>query len=400
MMKVNPSSKTESRDPDLYRERKNADLGQGYYPNEHKRIPEFDVVKTIAVISMIFVHVLEVSSNLNTSAPLSHGIATVIEFLGCVPSAGVFMFLMGWGAAMSRKTGMKSFFDRFLQLFLLGLLVNFFQQLVPMILNPEVFGKAEENLYTIIAVDIYQFASLATLYFAIMQKLNKNTKPALLFSVFLLGTSMIINVTLGYETFTTGNNWYDTLIGFFIRENEYSYFPFISWILFPISGYGAAFLYQKGNGKKNLLLYCFALGCGLILLSEILMNLFSIRDVIIRHVYPAEEGYYAMHPVCGMGAIGIILTEISLVAYLLRILKVHRPAFCLFVSQNVIGIYVTQWILIGLLSPVLNTITDLGVNMLFSLAVLLAACTVAKGYRSIRKKLSEEIRHALHYLIK
>ena len=177
---------------------------------------------------------------------------------------------------------MKTFIDRFLQLFLLGLLVNFFQQLVPMLLEPEVFGKAQENLYTIIAVDIYQFASLATLYFAIMQKLNRNTKSAMVFSILLLSFCMILNATLGCETFTTGNNWYDTLIGFFVRENEYSYFPFISWILFPISGYGAAFLYQKLDGKKNLLSCCFVTGIGLILLSELLMNIFSIRDVIIH----------------------------------------------------------------------------------------------------------------------
>ena len=52
--------------------------------------------------------------------------------------------------------------------------------------EPDVFGKAQENLYTIIAVDIYQFASLATLYFAIMQKLNRNTKSAMVFSILLL----------------------------------------------------------------------------------------------------------------------------------------------------------------------------------------------------------------------
>ena len=201
---------------------------QSYYHEEHKRIPELDVLKTIAVIAMVFVHVLEVSSGLNTSDPISRGMATLIEFLGCVPSAGVFMFFMGWGAAMSKKTGMKMFIDRFLQLLVFGVLVNFFQQLVPMLLEPEVFGKAEENLHTLIAVDIYEFAALATLYFAIMQKLNRNSKPAVIFSVSLVAVSMILNAALGYETFSTGNSWYDTLIGFFIRENEYSYFPFIS----------------------------------------------------------------------------------------------------------------------------------------------------------------------------
>lgn len=301
---------------------------------------------------------------------------------------------------MSPKANMKTFLDRFLQLFLLGLLVNFFQQLVPMLLDPGAFGKADENLYTIIAVDIYQFASLATLYFAIMQKLNRNSKSAIVFSVLLLSSSMILNVSLGYETFTTGNNWYDTLIGFMIRENEYSYFPFISWILFPATGYGAAFVYQKMAGKKNLLLYCFSVGIGMILVSELLMNTFSITDVIIRNVYPAEDGYYAMHPVCGLGAIGIILTEFTLVSHLLRNRKEQLPAFFLFVSRNVMFIYVTQWIMIGLLSPVLKDVTQIGVNMLFSIGILAVDCLLAKCYRSIREKMPEKIQHSMSYIIK
>lgn len=117
---------------------------------------------------MIFVHVLECSENLNTAGTLRRAIATFIEFFGCAPSACIFMFAMGWGAALSRKSSVKHSIDRFGQLCILGLLVNFFQQIVPMIINPEVFGSPIENFYTIIAVDIYQFASLAMLYFATM----------------------------------------------------------------------------------------------------------------------------------------------------------------------------------------------------------------------------------------
>ncbi len=375
-------------------------MNPGYYHIEKKRIPELDVLKTIAVIAMVFVHVLEVSTGLDTSRPISHGIASLIEFFGCVPSAGVFMFLMGWGAAMSRKSSAKAYIDRFLQLFLLGLMVNFFQQLIPMILAPEVFGWAEENLYTIIAVDIYQFAALATLFFAIMQKLNRDSKPAIIFSISLLSFCMILNALLGYETYTTGNNWYDTLIGLLIRENEYSYFPFVSWILFPVAGYWFAFLHQKLCEKELFLLFCFVTGVGLILLSEFLMNTFSIRDIIVRHVYPAEDAYYAMHPVCGLGALGIIVTEFVLTSWIRKILNGRIFAFFLFVSQNVMFIYVTQWILIGLLSPVLNSITQLGVNILFSLGVLASACLLALCFNSIRKRLPGKIQNSLNYIVK
>ncbi len=375
-------------------------MSQGYYGKKRLRIPELDMMKTTAVISMVFVHVLEMSSALDTSAPAAHGIAAVIEFFGCVPSAGVFMFIMGWGAALSRKVGYKTYLDRFLQLSLLGVAVNFFQQLVPMLLAPEVFGKAEDSLYTLIAVDIYPFAALATLYFALMQKLNRRSKAAVIFTAALAAVCMGLNAALGCETFTTGNDWLDTLMGLLIRENEYSYFPFISWIIFPAAGYFAAFLYQKLAADKRLHLYCLGTGVGLILVSELLMEVFSVRDVIIRHVYPAEEAYYAMHPVCGIGALGMILAEFALASFIPRRLKERLSPFFVFVSKNVMFIYVAQWILIGLMSPVLADVTRIGINMLFSLGILTSICLLARGLKGVQAKLPERLRHPLKYLVK
>ena len=120
-------------------------MNHNYYPKTHRRIPELDLLKTVAVIGMIFVHVLECSENLNTVGTLRRAIATFIEFFGCAPSACIFMFAMGWGAALSRESSVKHSIDRFGQLCILGLLVNFFQQIVPMIINPEVFGSPIEN---------------------------------------------------------------------------------------------------------------------------------------------------------------------------------------------------------------------------------------------------------------
>ncbi len=375
-------------------------MDREYYGKKRPRIPELDMMKTIAVVSMVFVHVLEVSSALDTSAPAAHGIAAVIEFFGCVPSAGVFMFIMGWGAALSRKAGWKTYLDRFLQLSLLGVVVNFFQQLVPMLLAPETFGRAEDNLHTLIAVDIYPFAALATLYFALMQKLNRTSKPAAAFTVVLVTVCMGLNAALGYETFTTGNDWLDTLLGLVIRENEYSYFPFISWIIFPAAGYFAAFLYQKPAGDKGRRLYCLGTGIGLILVSELLMEAFSVRDVIIRHVYPAEEAYYAMHPVCGIGALGMILTEFALASFIPGRVKERLSPFFVFVSRNVMFIYVAQWILIGSMSPVLANVTRIGIDLLFSLGILTTVCLLARGFKRVRAKLPERVKHPLKYLIR
>lgn len=109
---------------------------------------------------------------------------------------------------------------RVLQLFLLGIVVNFFQQYVPLILAPEYFGTLEENAPAILATDIYFFAALASFYLALMKLLKDKPALAIISSVALLVVCMTIRVTFGFENYSTGNIWFDTLIGLFVRENE------------------------------------------------------------------------------------------------------------------------------------------------------------------------------------
>ena len=53
---------------------------------------EFDVAKAFAVFFMIVVHVFE-HTVIYDKSPLWY----LVEFFGCAPSAGVFMFAMGLG---------------------------------------------------------------------------------------------------------------------------------------------------------------------------------------------------------------------------------------------------------------------------------------------------------------
>ena len=39
-----------------------------------------------------------------------------------------------------------------------------------------------------------------------------------------------------------------------IRVNEYSFFTFVSWIVFPVLGFGIAFYCQR-NGKKKTVIF-------------------------------------------------------------------------------------------------------------------------------------------------
>ena len=68
---------------------------------------EVDVAKAFAVFFMIVVHVFEHTVTYDES-PLWY----LVEFFGCAPSAGVFMFVMGLGMVYTRHDSPADFVRR------------------------------------------------------------------------------------------------------------------------------------------------------------------------------------------------------------------------------------------------------------------------------------------------
>ncbi len=193
------------------------------------RILEIELMKAIAIIGMVLVHVYEMGVDVDYDSSYRFAAAFLYRVLGAIPSAGVFMFAMGWGAAFSKRATVKSYLQRAATLFLLGIIINLFEEYLFALLVPDSFGPLGEILPAILATDIYFFASLACLYFALMKKLEAPKRLRILASILIVGLSFCVNALIGFETFTTGNEWLDTILGLLIRVNEYSFFPFVSW---------------------------------------------------------------------------------------------------------------------------------------------------------------------------
>lgn len=336
-----------------------------------ERVLEIELMKAIAIIGMVFVHVFEMGVNLDYDSPYRYAAAFLIEFFGGIPSAGVFMYAMGFGAAFSKRPTVKSYLQRAANLFVLGRIINLFEEYLPALLVPDSFGPLGEVLPSILATDIYFFAALANLYFALMKKFESKRRLRILISVLIVGLSFCANVLIGFETFTTGNEWLDTFLGLLIRVNEYSYFPFVSWIVFPVLGFGMAFYFQR-NGKKKIVSFAAWTGTVALLVSSILVRVNGMPDATIVDVVTVYEGvYYALHPLYAISGYGIIMIEFVLASFILRVTCNHIPGFMLTMSKNVAQIYVAQWIVIALLSPVLAIVSNIWVNILIALFVLL-----------------------------
>lgn len=158
-----------------------------------------------------------------------------------------------------------------------------------------------------------------------------------------MGLSFCANVLIGFETFTTGNEWLDTLLGLLIRVNEYAYFPFISWIVFPVLGFGMGFYFQR-NGKKKLVSFAAWTGTVALIVSSVLVRVNGMPDAAIVDVVTVYEGvYYALHPLYAISGYGIIMIELVLASFILRVTCNHIPGFMLTMSKNVAQIYVAQW---------------------------------------------------------
>ena len=54
------------------------------------------------------------------------------------------------------------------------------------------------------------------------------------------------------NSIATENDWLDSIIGIFVRTNDYSYFPFFTWALWPLLGYLFGRLLIKTENKMKM----------------------------------------------------------------------------------------------------------------------------------------------------
>ena len=339
-----------------------------------KRIPEIEMMRAFAIISMVFVHVHEMAPGLDLDSPPRYAAAYIIELLGCIPSGAVFVFAMGFGAAMSERRNWVNYINRSVVLFLLGIIVNFFEVYIPALMVPDTYGPLTEILPSILSTDVYFFAALMSLYLALMKRLESKNTAAVIISVSLVAVCACINAVWGFNQYTTGNEWLDTILGLFIRLNEYSFYPLISWCVFPVAGYGLGRFIKRYGMKKAVILSAVTAALALVL-SYSLLYYFKMPDTVIKEVVEiSDDIYYRLHPLNALTGCGMIATEFLIVHFILLASRGKAPKFMQIMSRNVTPIYITQWIIIGLISPLLARVSNIWINTLIALPVLVLSC--------------------------
>lgn len=126
-------------------------------------------------------------------------------------------------------------------------------------------------------------------------------------------------------------------------SNELTFFPFLTWIFYPIVGYlFGSFLMHCNSKKKFYLIIFFVAGIVWFFSIFVLQDVYGIDIGLF-----SENGYY-QHSILGNIAFtGFVLWWISLCFFVSE----YIPRFAMKTidrwSKNVTDIYFAQWIIIG-----------------------------------------------------
>ena len=352
--------------------------------NKPSRLLELELAKGFAIIFMVFVHVYEAGrESFVQNDSITVFLEYLIDFLGGAPAAPVFMFCMGVGFAYSKAKSSR-YIKRAGIFILLALLVNVFQHLCPLLFGDNIVENLVEKSHCIIATDIYSFVVLAMLFIAFVKIFDGELH--MIISMLSLVVFGVVNAMLSTTLSATGNDWLDNIYGIIVRLNEFSYFPFLIWINFPVIGYVLATLHKNASNKKHLKFVLLFYAIVLIITCSVYMKHIGMINSVEFAAVPSEDAYYGMSIPNILYSFSIVIIDIFICSLFLLIKPldvIHKILF--FLSKNIAKIYVLHWLYIGLTTHIIKTFTSIYWNMLFSLFILLLAGLSAYCYDCIKK---------------
>jgi len=329
-----------------------------------------DVLKGLAVIFMIQVHIMEVFADTSIYHSLTGRISL---FLGGPPAAPVFMAVMGYFLAASSK-GMMATITRGFKLILGGLALNVAINLN--LLYRIISGTSDANPLTFVfGIDILVLAGFTVIITGLLKKvLDLNFLLPLAAGMMILAVTPMVNDALPA---TGGTSAY--LLSLFGGEAAWSYFPLFPWMAYPLFGYSAYQFIKAGYGGfldniniSNLLLTVWALFIALTINYGI--------DTAAK-----LKDYYHHGIIYGLWTIAFTAGY----ALLISRLSQHSPEspfleYFAVIGKNVTLAYVVQWVIIGNTGTSVFRSLDIRDSYIALIAVIIVTSAVVylreKGY--------------------
>lgn len=298
---------------------------------------ELDIARGLAVLFMVLIHTQEYFSSeyaRNTYTGM------VIDFLGGIPAAPVFMFLLGIGIVYTRNDDPKSFVKRGLLLIGAGYTLSFMRGTLPNLFNFAIFKDPtywKMAVDTFTYVDIFQFSGLAMILFGFIKKFKPSNVLIILLTI---GFAVLNLLSAGIQTDGLLSS---ALSGLFWGSNSLSFFPFLTWIFYPLVGYVFGTYLVRCKDKNRFYGLSF-MGALLVLFTT---NYVFVEFLEFETLLDNAELYYHHQILGNVIATAIVVIWLSVLYFTVSALPSWLNKVIGRWSKNVSEIYFIHWIIIG-----------------------------------------------------
>ena len=299
------------------------------------RIPAADLLKGLAVVLMIQIHLFEVFA---TEAVADSLVGKLVFFLGGPPAAPVFMLCMGY-FALGAKANPRAMALRGLKLFGGGLLLNI--GLNANLLSRH-FTETGSLLWTaVFSVDILLLAGMSLLVMAVLFKLFERRLAGWLGAVAAVLLATMLLAPLDFPVNGNRISILDFVLAFAGSSAKWSFFPLLPWLAYPLVGAAFRLIWSRESVQffvRQWKLYLLA-GTGILLLIS-LREAFAISVDLPR--------YYHHQPGMVVWCLAFVLLLMWAAGEVNRLAANAAPMrYLRWLGRNVTTAYVVQWLLIG-----------------------------------------------------
>lgn len=361
--------------------------------SERYRYRNIDMARALAVLFMIMVHCLENFGTPGMDEQTGYGVVT--EFFGSFTSATVFMFVLGMGIHFTQDKRPSKFIRRGVMLLGAGYLLNVLRGFLPMLVTWQITGDSEwvpDMMMELFWIDILQFAGLAFLFFGLMKRVGAGTRGYLIALVLfqILNYILLTNAPYFSDTMNYGDPKYylSAITGLFWGSGEFSSFPFLTWIFYPLAGYlFGTYLISKAPEKQTrvyLIGLCWSAAIGI-------ATYFVCWYYEIDFGWDTDASFYH-HWLPGNLIFGsCAFALIAVISLLYKFIPKFIENIMTRWSKNVTKIYVVQWILIGWVAVVTDYNT-MGLSGTIILTIGIAVASDALAFLWAKNKRNHRIK--------
>ena len=337
-----------------------------------RRTQTFDLLKGIAVLLMIQVHIVELFADNTIST--SH-VGKILMFLGGAPVAPVFAFVLGYFLASSKKSK-KQLIIRGVKLFALGMLLN-------VALNFNLILSITKGLYKIdrlpyiLGIDILQFAGISIILITLLKEV---IEQSILFTVaFCFVSAFLGHYLLNY---IPENEFLLYLSSLFYGSSKWSYFPLFPWLAYPLTGiafYQIKYRFDFSVLKDAKVLFPVSVLC-------VLFSIFTARYAVsVSYQLPLYYHHgikFFLWTIVFLAFYGFFANEINKLIGDTIVLKYIK-----WLSRNVTTMYFIQWVIIGnIATEVYKTVSSPVYLVAAYVIILLMSSALCWMYLKIRKQ--------------